>query len=188
MPATNLLTSDNAHPGCRRSKRTEETPKCWPSTTVPLPCSLTRREGGAVLLLCAESSRPRSRPRPPRKRARRSQKMEASQNRKTQNRTGGGAPIAHTPLCKAVRFSLDAPRAQRQRNRRTTSLTLVRSGNGVSAKPNNAWASTLHADCPDLINSPSSTSSCMRINEGTHFYARAYDGLDPTCQCSNAGR
>ena len=66
-------------------------------------------------------------------------KIEASQHRNTQNRTGGWAPTAHTPLCKAVRFSLDAPRAQRQRNRRTTSLTLVRSGNGVSAKPNNAW-------------------------------------------------
>ena len=76
-----MLTSDNAHPGCRRSKRAEETPKCWPSTTVPLPGSLTHRAGGAVPFLCAESSRPRSRPRPPHKRARRSHKIEASQNR-----------------------------------------------------------------------------------------------------------
>ena len=92
VPATNLLTSDNAHPGCRRSKRAEETPKCRPPTTVPLPGSLTRRDGGAVPFLCAESSRPRSCPRPPRKRARRSHKIEASQNRKnTKIARGRGA-------------------------------------------------------------------------------------------------
>jgi len=69
--------------------------------------------------------------------------------RKTPNRTGSTAAHGHSYT--AVPFSIDAPRTQRRRSPRTASPTLVRSGNGVQAKPNIVWASMLRTDFPSHI-------------------------------------
>ena len=72
----------NAHPRCGKSKGAEEKPNRRPPTTVRLSGSLTHRASGAAPFFRAERSRPRSRPRPPRKRAPRWHNIEARRNEK----------------------------------------------------------------------------------------------------------